>query len=600
MAEQNDENLTRPLHLDRTLHSVSERGSQPDSEGSPISVRERITLRDLHSAGGIGEVWRAYDEVLGREVALKRLRSDVADSASSRARFFREARLTGQLDHPGVVPVYDYSSSADGRSCFYTMRFLRGRTLLQVIAEFHRQRRAQGLPLVSSRFVELLGDFVSVCNTVAFAHSRGVIHRDLKGDNVIVGDYGEVVLLDWGLAKLVRGSGSELEHPPQDASHSGGPAPATLRAATRATDEHVREPEMIDASQTQQGQLIGTPAYMAPEQALGEIDRIDPRTDVYGLAAILYEILTGEPPFRATTIAELMEAIVEIPPTAPSDKVPGVPPQLERVCLRGLAKAMDDRVQSAAELAAEVRNWLAALAEQRRTEQERERFFDLSVDLLAIIDREGKLGQSNAAWNRLLGWSASARAEKRFIELVVDEDRERAAQALAEIWSGAGGGEIEVRMLAANRGRRWVHWNLRSIPEEAAVYLVGRDVTERRRSERQLAAVLEAAPDAMIVVDRGQRIVLINRRTEELFGFSRDELVGQSLEIMIPERLHRRHDEHVRRFADQPTPRSMGGGRPLLGRKRDGTEFEVRISLSPVDTDDGVMICSAIRPVEDE
>jgi PAS domain S-box-containing protein len=577
VADENDENLTLTLHLDRTLQSVGERGSQRHSEDSPVSVRERITLRGLHSSGGIGEVWRAYDEVLGREVALKRLRRDKADSASSRARFFREARLTGQLDHPGVVPVYDFTSTEDGRSCFYTMRFLRGRTLLEVIAEFHEQRHAQGQPLVSSRFVELLGDFVSVCNTVAFAHSRGVIHRDLKGDNVIVGDYGEVVVLDWGLAK-------QLEEP---------------RGIDRASPP-AREPDQIDASQTQQGQLLGTPAYMAPEQALGHIDRIDPRTDVYGLAAILYEILTGEPPFRAGTLDEIMDAVVQTPPIAPSDKVPGVPPQLERVCLRGLAKGMDDRVQSAAELAAEVRSWLTALAEQRRTEQERERFFDLSMDLLAIVDREGKLSQSNAAWNRLLGWSASVRAEKRFIDLVVEEDRERAVSVLTEIWAGAGGGELEVRVLAANRGRRWVHWNLRSIPEEGAVYLVGRDVTLRRRSERQLAAVLEAAPDAMIVVDRGQRIVLINRRTEELFGYARDELIGQPLEIMIPERLHQRHAEHVRRFAEQPSPRSMGGGRPLLGRRRDGSEFAVRVSLSPVATDDGVMICSAIRPADDE
>ena len=172
--------------------------------GGPVHVRERITLRGLHSSGGIGEVWRAYDEVLGREVALKRLRADKADSAANRSRFFREARLTGQLDHPGVVPVYDYTTTEDGKHCFYTMRFLRGRTLLEVIDEFHAQRREQGLPLVSSRFLELLGYFTSVCNTVAFAHSRGVIHRDLKGDNVIVGDYGEVVVLDWGLAKQLQ------------------------------------------------------------------------------------------------------------------------------------------------------------------------------------------------------------------------------------------------------------------------------------------------------------------------------------------------------------------------------------------------------------
>ena len=568
VSDDNHDHATLTL----PLPTRAEPGPDDTLAGLPIVARERITLRGLHSSGGIGEVWRAYDEVLDREVALKRLRRDKADSPANRARFFREARLTGQLDHPGIVPVYDYSTTEDGRHCFYTMRFLRGRTLLEVIAEFHRDRVAQGLPLVSGRFLDLLGHFTSVCNTVAFAHSRGVIHRDLKGDNVIVGDYGEVVVLDWGLAK-------QLGEPDGAQDLVGGSAAE-------------------DASKTMQGQLLGTPAYMAPEQALGLIDRIDQRTDVYGLAAILYEILTGEPPFRSGTLDEIMDAVVTTPPIAPSEKLPGVPPQLERVCLRGLAKNMDERLQSAAELAAEVREWVTALAEQRRTEQERERFFDLSVDLLAIVDRAGRLSQSNAAWNRLLGWSASARAERRFVELVVAEDRERAAAALDEIWAGSGGGELEVRVSTANGGRRWVHWNLRSIPEEGAVYLVGRDVTERRRSEREVEGLLESAPDATCVIDAAGTIVRVNAQLERMFGYARDELIGQPVEILVPTELRERHRGHVSRYVAAPSVRPMGAALSLRGQRKDGIEVAVEVSLSPVSTEDRVLIACTLRDAQ--
>jgi len=568
VSDDNHDHATLTL----PLPTRAEPGPDDTLAGLPIVARERITLRGLHSSGGIGEVWRAYDEVLDREVALKRLRRDKADSPANRARFFREARLTGQLDHPGIVPVYDYSTTEDGRHCFYTMRFLRGRTLLEVIAEFHRDRVAQGLPLVSGRFLDLLGHFTSVCNTVAFAHSRGVIHRDLKGDNVIVGDYGEVVVLDWGLAK-------QLGEPDGAQDLVGGSAAE-------------------DASKTMQGQLLGTPAYMAPEQALGLIDRIDQRTDVYGLAAILYEILTGEPPFRSGTLDEIMDAVVTTPPIAPSDKLPGVPPQLERVCLRGLAKSIDERLQSAAELAAEVREWVTALAEQRRTEQERERFFDLSVDLLAIVDRAGRLSQSNAAWNRLLGWSASARAERRFVELVVVEDRERAAAALGEIWAGSGGGELEVRVSTANGGRRWVHWNLRSIPEEGAVYLVGRDVTERRRSEREVEGLLESAPDATCVIDAAGTIVRVNAQLERMFGYARDELIGQPVEILVPTELRERHRGHVARYVAAPSVRPMGAALSLRGQRKDGIEVAVEVSLSPVSTEDRLLIACTLRDAQ--
>ncbi len=544
--------------------------------GSPIVVRERITLRGLHSSGGIGEVWRAYDEVLEREIALKRLKLDKATCETNRARFFREAKITGRLDHPGIVPIYDYCCAEDGTQCFYTMRFLRGQTLREVIAKFHAERIGAARPLVQGDFLQLLGYFASACNTMAYAHSHRVIHRDLKGENIIVGDFGDVVVLDWGLAKELGDESSPDEDERFAAVMAGG----------------------TSGSETLQGELLGTPAYMAPEQALGLINHLDTRTDVYGLAAILYEILTGQPPFRGDSLAAVMDAVISQKPVPPSELVADVPPELERFCLRGLAKAMEDRQESATELAAQVQGWLHTLAERKRTELERERFFDLSMDLLVILDRHGHFSQSNAAWEQTLGWSASERRAASFLAMVVPEDRELAERALGRIWAGASQTMVELRMAATNGPSRWFHWNVKSIPEEAAIYLVGRDITERKQTERELQGLLESVPDAMCVIDPAGAIVRVNAQLEKLFGLSRDQLLGGPVELLIPERLRARHKMHVSHYAAAPTVRSMGArGLTLHGQRADGSEFPLDISLGPVPTDHGVMICCTIRPV---
>ncbi|KIG13600.1 Serine/threonine protein kinase PrkC, regulator of stationary phase [Enhygromyxa salina] len=316
-------------------------GSERAGDGMPF-VCDRIKLRELHSSGGIGEVWRAFDEVLRREVALKRLKHDQADHADHRAHFLREAQITGQLEHPGIVPLYDYRCDDDGSRCFYTMRFVQGRTLSEVISAFHQRRIETGESLRSAAFFQLLEYFGSVCNTIGFAHSKGIVHRDLKGDNVVVGNFGEVVVLDWGLAK-------RLDAPEPAAAGDRAPSPAG-------------PPSLVSVTSTMPGERLGTPAYMAPEQALGLNDRIDQRTDVYGLAAILYEILTSRPPFRGDDVLSVMDAVAHEPPSRPSKWVADVPLTLERICLRGLDKSMDARQQSVLELAAQVREWLSTLA----------------------------------------------------------------------------------------------------------------------------------------------------------------------------------------------------------------------------------------------
>src|SRR5262249_5993956 len=213
---------------------------------------------ELHAKGGIGEVWLARDERLDRVVALKELQARWQGQEQMQRRFLAEARITGRLEHPGVVPVYDLVER-DGEPPRYAMRLVRGRTRAEAVRQYHGRAAKQGGTL---ELRELLGAFVQVCQTLAYAHSRGVLHRDLKPANVILGSYGEVLVLDWGIAKV-------LGDAEPDRAESVIP--------------------QLQGVDTTQG-AVGTYAYMPPEQAEGRTNRVDRRSDVFGLGAVLYEV----------------------------------------------------------------------------------------------------------------------------------------------------------------------------------------------------------------------------------------------------------------------------------------------------------------------
>jgi serine/threonine protein kinase/WD40 repeat protein len=291
-----------------------------------------------HARGNLGEVFVARDVELNREVALKEIQGRHADDPESRARFLIEAEVTGGLEHPGIVPVYGLGQYPDGRP-FYAMRFIQGDSLSEAIRIFHADptyKADSGERHLALQ--KLLRRFLDVCNAVGYAHSRGILHRDLKPGNIMAGRYGETLVVDWGLAKPIGQpdpiAGAESESPLVPASGSG--MAATIAGAT-----------------------VGTPAYMPPEQAAGRVEDLGPRSDVYSLGATLYHLLTDRAPFVGRDIAALLGRVERGEFPTPRSIQPDVPRGLEAICLKAMARCPEDRYESTLELAADIEHWLA-------------------------------------------------------------------------------------------------------------------------------------------------------------------------------------------------------------------------------------------------
>ncbi len=323
---------------DSALDHLRQVADWPDLEGTRYRIIEPI------ARGGMGTVYLAHDGELDRQVALKVLAGPDDDGGGAK-RMLQEARIIARLEHPGIVPVHDVGRTHDGR-IYYVMKIIRGRRLDQHFG-------------ASATVADRLRVFHRICEAVSFAHAHEVIHRDLKPQNIMLGAFGEVPVLDWGVAKLFRGKGGD-----------------EVLGGTKGQST-IDDPHRTQTIATARGTIVGTPAYMAPEQARGEIDSVDQRCDVFALGAILCFLLTGDSPIDRGVFEQLRTAIrapAGFGPVFPRD----VPRPLRSVCLKALAFERDDRYRTAEDLAAEVARFLGGHAVGAHRE--------------GVLERLGRLG----------------------------------------------------------------------------------------------------------------------------------------------------------------------------------------------------------------
>jgi eukaryotic-like serine/threonine-protein kinase len=362
-------------------------GGDPSSGEQPPPLGNRFHRLRPWREGGLGKVWIALDRELHREVALKEIKSQHAGNRTSQERFLIEGEITGSLEHPSIVPVYGMGRYSDGRP-YYAMRFVHGQSLEEAIERYHHPEkltrdqqlsptqsnpnqepappasfqlaselgsrvesvgaapidktiRQAAADIASNRavaFRELLGHFIAVCNAIAYAHSRGVLHRDLKPANILLAKYGETLVVDWGLAK-VAGLKDQFDV-------ASGESALELQSGN-------------STAQTRLGAVVGTPAFMSPEQAQGRQDLMTSASDIYSLGATLYCLLTGRSPFEGHQLETVLDQVRHGHFQRPRQVNSAVPRALESICLKAMAVRREDRYSTATALADDLQHWLA-------------------------------------------------------------------------------------------------------------------------------------------------------------------------------------------------------------------------------------------------
>ncbi len=469
----------------------------------------RYQLLGEIARGGMGSVHRGHDPDLGRDLAFKVLLDHHRDRSDLVDRFVEEAQICGQLQHPGVVPVYELGTLADNRP-FFTMKLVKGQTLAALLAE--RSAPTDNLP----RFLSI---FDAVCQTMAYAHARGVIHRDLKPSNVMAGSFGEVQVMDWGLAKVLPKEGQ----PPGEAAKP--PTNETVVATLRSKGES-------DLSQS--GSVLGTPSYMSPEQARGEIELVDRRADVFALGSILCEILTGAPAFAGGSAMEIVKAAQRADTAAALERLERCEADeqllvLARHCLAALAS---DRPADSGVVAARMTEYLAGVqvrlneaelsraAETARAQEAEAKAFAerrarrLTAALAATVILGGVLGGAGWRWVELQRLERVREASGRVNLALQDATRLRGLALGAALGDS---GPWALASVAAEKARDLLQSGVEPALHRSVEDLVAELAVERRRAE----AAARAANRDRILLDR-----LVDIRSAEA-----DDRGGRSTDV---------------------------------------------------------------------
>lgn len=439
-----------------------------DEIPNPAERSARLQLFGEIARGGMGAVLKGRDADLGRELAVKILLESHRDKPEMVRRFIEEAQIAGQLQHPGIVPVYELGAFGDHRP-YFAMKLVKGQTLAEILA--NRKSLSDGLP-------KLLSIFESICQTMAYAHARGVIHRDLKPSNIMVGSFGEVQVMDWGLAKVLPRGGVV-----DDASAGHTKEQATLISTARSG---------TDSDLSQAGSVMGTPAYMAPEQARGELEEVDERADVFALGSIFCELLTGQPAFsgrnsgeilRKAARGDLMEAVTRLDR---SDL--GHDPELVALAKSCLSSERDDRPRHAGEIAERMSLYHSRVQERLRQSE---------IDIAA----------------------AKVRSEEATKRASVERDRRRLTLALA--------GSVLGLLLLGGSG--WAYMHQQRAARQAETQRV---VTEALDEANLLRGQAKAAPVGELT-KWGEAVAAVKRARSSLEAGEKSETLQTRVDELL-------------------------------------------------------------------
>ena len=510
-----------------TLVQLRRARQVPAPEPAP-RAGQKYDLGTELGRGGIGRVVEAVDRELGRKVALKLMLEDAPQDLQERFRW--EAKITGRLEHPNVVPVHELGVMPGSREVFMCMKRIYGKDMSDAIRDGKRGLRG------------LVEAFRDVCRAIAYAHSMGVLHRDIKPANVMMGDFGEVLVVDWGLARLV----GEEDRPSQFKRATS----SRLRAMPKpiATKEETK-------NLTLEGDILGTPSYMPPEQAMGWLHQIDERSDVYSLGATLYEILTFRPPFDGETSQDILDKVVGLPLTRPSQLRP-CPPELEMICLKAMAYQQAQRYPNVKALQGDIEAWLAGTMERER----RERMVGEQLERAQkSIDRWKRLGAEARG--------AAAKATEEAGKFAGHEPPEAHRQQWA----------LEDQAAGLERG------SIDALTEANAAIASALSLVPHHPEARRMKAELFWDQFLEAEADGERRTMLQMRRTAEEFN---DGPLGARLRgdgtLAVRPREYRCACLREGRVVS-PSDLNVLGWHPWSGRRRDGIETDCLPALEPAE-----------------